>query len=140
MTIYTPVTVLKVASALRANRDFFADMVAKTQSRVDFRPVMLDLSPYVVKSAAPIPDVRSLLQPLQRKPVLGSSAQSRLQQSGWLSRPTLPGADGKSAKLPGSPGHAATNVIDRQGGLDPTGRTVDGNNAAGVSKQTGQIG
>jgi hypothetical protein len=31
--------------------------------------------------------------------------------------------------LPGTLGHAATNVIDRNGGLDPKGRTYDGNNA-----------
>ena len=36
--------------------------------------------------------------------------------------------------MPGTPGHAATNVIDQQGGLDPRGLTVDGNNAAGVRK------
>ncbi len=36
--------------------------------------------------------------------------------------------------MPGTPGHAATNVIDRMGGLDPQGVTVDGNNAAGVAK------
>ena len=39
-----------------------------------------------------------------------------------------------AATLPGRPGHAAVNVIDQQGALDPTGRTVDGNNAAGVRK------
>lgn len=39
-----------------------------------------------------------------------------------------------AANMPGTPGHAATNVIDRQGGLDPKGVTVDGNNAAGVPK------
>jgi hypothetical protein len=32
------------------------------------------------------------------------------------------------------PGHAATNVIDQQGALDPRGPTVDGNNAASLLK------
>jgi hypothetical protein len=49
-------------------------------------------------------------------------------------RPT--GLDGpndtRATALPGTPGHAATNVIDQQGGLDPRGQTVDGNNATGV--------
>jgi len=40
----------------------------------------------------------------------------------------------KAPAMPGTPGHAATNVIDQQGGLDPMGQTVDGNNAAGVAK------
>ena len=39
-----------------------------------------------------------------------------------------------AATLPGRAGHASVNVIDQQGALDPTGRTVDGNNAAGVRK------
>lgn len=42
--------------------------------------------------------------------------------------------DSKATALPGTPGHAATNTIDRNGGLDPQGLTVDGNNAAGVPK------
>lgn len=42
--------------------------------------------------------------------------------------------DTRAAPMPGVPGHAATNVIDRMGGLDPRGQTVDGNNAAGVPK------
>lgn len=40
----------------------------------------------------------------------------------------------QAAALPGVPGHAATNTIDRLGGLDPRGVTVDGNNAAGIAK------
>lgn len=43
-------------------------------------------------------------------------------------------SDTRAAAMPGTPGHAATNVIDQQGGLDPRGQTVDGNNAAGVAK------
>jgi hypothetical protein len=35
----------------------------------------------------------------------------------------------KTATLPGTPGHAATNVIDRNGPLARDGRTYDGNNA-----------
>jgi len=46
----------------------------------------------------------------------------------------VPGMDTTAAAMPGTPGHAATNVIDQQGGLDPRGLTVDGNNAAGVPK------
>lgn len=42
--------------------------------------------------------------------------------------------DTSATPLPGAPGHAATNVIDQQGGLDPKGLTVDGNNAAGIKK------
>ena len=42
--------------------------------------------------------------------------------------------DTKAKAMPGMSGHAATNIIDRQGGLDPRGMTVDGNNAAGVAK------
>lgn len=42
--------------------------------------------------------------------------------------------DTRAAALPGTPGHAATNVIDQRGGLDPRGLTVDGNNAAGIRK------
>jgi hypothetical protein len=44
----------------------------------------------------------------------------------------VPGMDTTAAAMPGTPGHAATNVIDQQGGLDPRGLTVDGNNAAGL--------
>lgn len=40
----------------------------------------------------------------------------------------------KAMALPGTPGHAATNVIDQLGALDASGRTVDGNNAAGIRK------
>lgn len=43
-------------------------------------------------------------------------------------------SDTRAAAMPGTPGHAATNVIDQRGGLDPRGMTVDGNNAAGVAK------
>lgn len=131
---------LKVASVVQSNRGFFYEVASGMRSRVGLNSVALDLTPYVVKTAAPVPNALSLLQPRSRAPVLGANAQSTLHQSGWLSRPSLPGADGKSAKMPGSPGHAATNVIDRLGGLDPTGKTVDGNNAAGISKQTGSIG
>ena len=46
----------------------------------------------------------------------------------------VPGMDTTAANMPGTPGHAATNVIDNQGGLDPRGITIDGNNAAGVPK------
>lgn len=49
---------------------------------------------------------------------------------------TPPGEAGMSTALPGAPGHAATNVIDRLGGLDARGFTVDGNNAAGISGQS----
>lgn len=52
-----------------------------------------------------------------------------LPQNG-LDRPQ----DTSAAAMPGTPGHAATNVIDQRGGLDPRGLTLDGNNAAGVPK------
>ena len=59
------------------------------------------------------------------------------QMAGMIGQPG-PGLDGpsntKATAMPGSPGHAATNIIDQKGGLDPMGMTVDGNNAAGVSK------
>ncbi len=42
--------------------------------------------------------------------------------------------DTRATAMPGTPGHAATNVIDQQGGLDPRGMTIDGNNAAGIKK------
>ncbi len=42
--------------------------------------------------------------------------------------------DTRAAAMPGMPGHAATNVIDQQGALDPRGMTVDGNNSASVIK------
>lgn len=42
--------------------------------------------------------------------------------------------DTRAAAMPGMPGHAATNVIDQQGALDPRGITVDGNNAASAIK------
>lgn len=42
--------------------------------------------------------------------------------------------DTRAAAIPGMPGHAATNVIDQQGALDPRGLTVDGNNAASLVK------
>lgn len=42
--------------------------------------------------------------------------------------------DTRAAAVPGLAGSAATNVIDQQGGLDPRGLKVDGNNAAGISK------
>lgn len=45
--------------------------------------------------------------------------------------------DTRATALPGTPGHAATNVIDQRGGLDPRGMTVDGNNAAGIKKLAG---
>ena len=51
-----------------------------------------------------------------------------------------PGMDTSAAALPGTPGHAATNVIDQRGGLDPRGLTVDGNNAAGVRKDSMKMG
>lgn len=43
-------------------------------------------------------------------------------------------SDTRATAMPGVPGHAATNVIDRMGGLDPRGQTVDGNNAVGAPK------
>jgi hypothetical protein len=42
--------------------------------------------------------------------------------------------DTRAAALPGTPGHAATNVIDQRGALDPRGLTIDGNNSASVQK------
>ena len=42
--------------------------------------------------------------------------------------------DTRAAAIPGTPGHAATNVIDQYGALDPRGLTVDGNNSAAVTK------
>lgn len=42
--------------------------------------------------------------------------------------------DTRAAALPGSPGHAATNVIDQRGALDPRGLTIDGNNSSTVQK------
>ena len=42
--------------------------------------------------------------------------------------------DTRAAAMPGTPGHQATNFIDQQGGLDPRGMTIDGNNAAGTPK------
>lgn len=42
--------------------------------------------------------------------------------------------DTRAAALPGTPGHAATNVIDQRGALDPMGLTIDGNNSSDVSK------
>ncbi len=49
-------------------------------------------------------------------------------------QPSNGGPGQKATALPGKPGHAATNMIDRLGGLDATGQTVDGNNAAGIAK------
>lgn len=83
-------------------------------------------------------------QPSQSAAVPLAQAQAAMQsflpgqplQAGQGVRPTgLDGpSDTRAEALPGTPGHAATNVIDRQGGLDPRGMTVDGNNAAGVPK------
>jgi hypothetical protein len=42
--------------------------------------------------------------------------------------------DTRAAAIPGTPGHAATNVIDQYGALAPRGLTVDGNNSAAVTK------
>ena len=42
--------------------------------------------------------------------------------------------DTRAAAMPGTPGHKATNFIDSQGGLDPRGMTIDGNNSAGTPK------
>lgn len=64
-------------------------------------------------------------------------ASHQLPPTGLDAAPAAPTAQPPSARaaaLPGTPGHAATNVIDRQGALDPRGLTVDGNNAAGVPK------
>jgi hypothetical protein len=46
----------------------------------------------------------------------------------------------KATAMPGTPGTAATNVIDRLGGLDASGRTIDGNHAAGISKGANWLG
>ena len=75
----------------------------------------------------PLPQAQAAMQQfLPGKPMM----------AGQGVRPT--GLDGPSdttaEAMPGTPGHAATNVIDRMGGLDPRGQTVDGNNAAGVPK------
>ena len=45
-----------------------------------------------------------------------------------------PGRPSHASAVPGSPGHTATNAIDRYGALDPNGLTIDGNNAAGLPK------
>ena len=42
--------------------------------------------------------------------------------------------DTRATAIPGTPGHAATNIIDQYGALDPRGLTVDGNNSAAVTK------
>jgi len=61
-----------------------------------------------------------------------TTRQKLIGADGGIHNP--PGAAGKTPALPGQPGHAATNVIDRLGGLDPQGMTIDGNNAAGLRK------
>ena len=77
--------------------------------------------------AANLQDAQAAMQSfLPQKPLMAGQGP---MQTG-LDGPS----DTRAAAMPGTPGHAATNVIDQQGGLDPRGMTVDGNNAAGVPK------
>lgn len=46
----------------------------------------------------------------------------------------LPAGGQKATPFPGAGNSPATNPIDRNGGLDPAGLTMDGNHAAGVAK------
>lgn len=63
-----------------------------------------------------------------------AAAASPLRPLGSLFPQRTPTTGQKATALPGTPGHAATNVIDQLGGLDASGRTVDGNNGAGIRK------
>ena len=75
---------------------------------------------------------------ISQSPAMMQQMQSRMpQMAGQIGQPGS-GLDGpmntKATAMPGTPGHMATNVIDQQGGLDPMGVTIDGNNAAGTPK------
>ncbi|QDT78629.1 hypothetical protein Mal35_20780 [Gimesia maris] len=101
-------------------------------------------APRTVKIALSSPFVQAPPQQNAMVPVV--TAQQQMQQFMPAQTPVLgqgvrpTGLDGpndtRATALPGTPGHAATNVIDQQGGLDPRGQTVDGNNAAGVPIRT----
>lgn len=85
----------------------------------------------------PMPQQAPIAPPLQTGPAgLPAAAPGHQTLTGVQQRPIgldQP-CDTRATPMPGTPGHAATNIIDQQGGLDPRGLTVDGNNAAGVRK------
>lgn len=92
----------------------------------------------VPQSPAQVPTAATGAQPMaQAQAQMQGFMQKKPQMAGNIGLPGT-GLDGpidtRATAMPGTPGHAATNVIDQRGGLDPRGLTVDGNNAAGEAK------
>lgn len=90
-----------------------------------------------------LPTAPAVQAPAMPAPTMMPSQSGGTPGIGAATRSMVPGAgaanlaqpqDNRAAALPGTPGHAATNVIDQRGPLDPQGLTVDGNNAAGIKK------
>jgi len=82
-----------------------------------------------MSAAVPLQSAQATMQQFSaKKPMMAGQG---MLQNGLDAQPT----NTTAAAMPGTPGHAATNVIDQQGGLDPRGLTVDGNNAAGEAIQ-----
>lgn len=82
-------------------------------------------------STTPAPGARPVSPGAMPQAAPGHATLTGIQQRPLgLDRP----CDTRAAAVPGLAGSAATNVIDQQGGLDPRGLKVDGNNAAGISK------
>lgn len=106
------------------------------------RQVKLALTSALVPRPAPlVPLQQPVQQPLMQQPGLPAAGASPIAPTA----PTMTGVqqkpigldrpqDTRAAAIPGTPGHAATNVIDQYGALDPRGLTVDGNNSAAVTK------
>lgn len=91
-----------------------------------------------IQSPVQAPTAATGAQPImQAQAQMQGFMQKKPQMAGQIGLPGT-GLDGpidtRATPMPGTPGHAATNVIDQRGGLDPRGLTVDGNNAAGEAK------
>lgn len=85
---------------------------------------------------APVPNAQAPIYPGLPRAGVPQVAPGHATMTGVQQRPIgldKP-QDTQAAAMPGMPGHAASNVIDQQGALDPRGLTVDGNNAASAIK------
>lgn len=119
----------------------------ESQLRTEF--VKQAMAPFLQAAGMPQPMQQPATQAIPQHPAVPTAPPASTLPQG--TGPAMPGhqtltgiaqrplgldrpQDTRAAALPGSPGHAATNVIDQRGALDPRGLTIDGNNSASIKK------
>jgi len=135
-----------VLRALRSTRIFGRPVDLPLWGEMADQQVKLALTSTLVPRPAPmVPLQQPAQQPMLQQPGLPQTLPAAGASPVAPGAPTMTGVpqkpigldqpcDTRAAAIPGTPGHAATNVIDQYGALDPRGLTVDGNNSAAVTK------